>query len=127
MCEPYFAIVILEELDLHSKQVNLMYFLKVIPDLMTGPEAVEFGIRSHELVLVLQGAVAAELLEVKLDLAVVGVLHKDRIRVRDVLMHRYRVVFRTRVHVLWRFPISFRVHFETWCSECKQIRFPDAS
>jgi hypothetical protein len=127
MCKPYLAVVVLEELNLHSKQVNLMYFLKVIPDLMTGPEAVEFGIRSHELVLVLQGAVAAELLEVKLDLAIVGVLHKDRVRVRDVLMHRYRVVFRARVHVLRGFPISFWVHFETWCSECKQIRFPDAS
>jgi len=125
--EPYLAVVVLEELNLHSKQVNLMYFLKVIPDLMTRPEAVEFGIRSHELVLVLQGAVATELLEVKLDLAVVSVLHEDRVRVRDVLMHRYRVVFRAWMHVLWRFPISFRVHFETWCSECKQIRFPDAS
>ena len=127
MCKPYLAVVVLEELNLHSKQVNLMYFLKVIPDLMTRPEAVEFGIRSHELVLVLQGAVAAKLLEVKLDLAIVGVLYKDRVRIRDVLMHRYRVVLRARVHVLWRFPISFRVHFETWCSECKQIRFPDAS
>jgi len=127
MCKPYLPVVILEELYLHSKQVNLMYFLKVIPDFMTRPEAVELGIRAHELVLVLQGPVATKLLEVKLDLAVVGVLHKDRVRVRDVLMHRYRVVFRARVHVLWGFPISFRVHFETWCSECKQIRFPYAS
>jgi len=127
VCEPYLPIVVLEELDLHSKQVNLMHFLKVVADLVASPEAVELRVGPHELVLVLQGAIPTELLEIKLDLAVVGVLHEDRVRVSDVLMHRYQVVFRARMHVLWRLPISFWVHFETWGSEGKHIRLPDAS
>jgi hypothetical protein len=86
MCEPYFTVVILEELDFHSKQVNLMHFLQVVPDLMASPEAIQLRVRPHELVLIFQGAVSPELLEVKLNLAVVGVLYKYRVGVGDVLM-----------------------------------------
>ena len=86
MCKPYLAVVILEELYLHSKQVNLMYFLKVIPDLVTSPEAIKLRVGPHELVFVFQGAVSTELLEVKLYLSVISVLHKYRVGVGDVLM-----------------------------------------
>jgi hypothetical protein len=114
MCEPYLSVVVLEELDFHSKQVNLMHFLQIVPDLMASPEAIELRVRPHELVLIFQGAVSPELLKVKLYLSIVGVLHKYRVGVGDVLMDRNWIVFRTRVHIFRGLSISFWVHFIAW-------------
>lgn len=104
-----------------------MHFLQVVPDLVASSEAIELRVGSHELVLVFQGAISTELLEIKLYLTIVGVFHKYRVGVGDVFMDGNRVILSTRVHVFRWLPISFWVKFETWGSECKQIRLSDAS
>lgn len=113
MTEPYLPIVVLEELNLHSQQVNPVQLLQVVSDLVASAEAVQVGRLHHQPVLVLERALLpAELFEVELDLAVVRVLDEDRRGPRHVLLPVASVFFGKRVHVLRRQPTLLGVGFE---------------
>lgn len=121
MAKPNFPIVILEELYLHSKQINFMQFLEEKPNFMALLQAVHLRVIDHQLHVVTRRAISTEHLIIKLNFAIVGMLNKNRVGSHNIffLVTLALVKLGAGVMVLWWKTVLFGVNFEARCVKCK--------